>query len=291
MSDKGKECNTTGLINVGIEIMRGCPFACGICRPPNALKPIKTDVLTKTLDHLSAFTRRGENLSVRLYGWGEPTANPRLPWIVDMVHSRFPEAHLVLSTNGLHPGNLVPIAGLLDRIAVGLDSFDDAIHLLSRGWSNVLTWRLLGALPDLSNVTIVSLLHVGNQRDVLRISDTLTISHAIKPFTIDPIGANDKIEIKVMPCGLDPVNEELSARGYTVVRWRRADRTSSGYDVFVQYDGTVTRCLTNWQSQRSYTVADLPQLFSTGLDERECGRCVDCEIGVAKRVISRGKYA
>jgi len=229
-------------------------------------------------------TSDGHNVSLRLYGWGEPSAHPDLEDFVHTTRASLPDAHLVISTNGLNPSALAKSEDMVDRFVLGLDSLDNDTHMLTRGWPNENTFRLLSKLRDMNKLTLTSLLHRGNMEDIHTISKIWNLNHAIKPFTLDQVGESRPIE-KVIPAKLEEL-EWLTSAGYEKVWWTRKDALHTGYELLVKYDGWLTRCLTNWATRAEFPLCDLARyLRDEEIPPTHCGRCDECAIGVAKRIV------
>lgn len=276
-------------ITLSLELVRGCPYECGICRPPHDLNFMEKDILLYVLATLkdNGITRDGANVSLRLYGWGESSTHPNLVDFVYTIRAKLPEAHLVLSTNAINPEVLVESENAIDRFVLGLDSLDNDVHMQTRGWPNTNTLHALNRLSDHSKITLTSLCHRGNMTDVRTISEVFHLDHAIKPFTLDQVGRSMSIQ-KVEPIRLDEL-KWLTNAGYNTVWWTRKDALRTGYELLVEFDGTLVRCLTNWDTRPAFPLDTLAQyLRDEEIPPAHCGECDSCAIGVAKRIVAHG---
>jgi len=118
-------------IHVFIDPSAACNFKCNFCfhaDPRNKHHEImKWDTFTRTVDQLGEFPRKLK--AVRLYGFGEPLLNRRLPEMVAYTKDAGVTDFIEFTTNGwwLNPAlNRELVTAGLDAITISLPGLDEA---------------------------------------------------------------------------------------------------------------------------------------------------------------------
>ena len=275
------------LLRMKLELVRGCPYTCGACNPPKDWLPMPTEKVYAAVRsfEMARMTQKDAFPMLHLHGWGEPSLRPDLVDVVARIRDMTP-ALLVLSTNGAVPERIAPLP--VDRLVLGLDSFDPAMHRKTRGWSLDNTLRLLSVV-DLSHVTLTSLVHRENTADILRISDlfSTSIRHVVRRYDEDLIGGTGNYTGPDVadPSFLTKFWKCLEERGYDVSEIGSSDGEARRGECTVGYDGQVYRCLSHWSTT---SPVDVPVYDALTLGmPTGCTRCFCCKPRLAVRPAAR----
>lgn len=267
------------LIRVRFELVRGCPYACGACTPPKRWVAMSLRTIRASCKAVEIAARAMQNAFVvlHLHGWGEPSLRPDLAEAVLEVRTALPNALLVMSSNGFDPERVATCD--VDRVILGLDSLNPAVHSLTRGWPLTNSLRLLSTV-DIRKITVTSLVHVGNVQDVLRVSDLLSTSvrHVVMRYCAHPIGGTTRYDGPPIITRQHELLETLQGRGYDISEQEGARGSPQRYECAIGYDGAFHRCMSTLNRTRE----TLAQVFEN--NALDCIRCGHCDTQVAVRV-------